>query len=88
MDIIWMLVIGLVIGAIAKLLMPGSDPGGFIVTALIGVAGSMIAGMVGRSAGWYRAGEPAGFIAAVIGAVALLAVYRMVVRRGAARPGR
>ncbi|MBK7074965.1 MAG: GlsB/YeaQ/YmgE family stress response membrane protein [Myxococcales bacterium] len=87
MDIIWMLVIGLIIGAIAKLLMPGSDPGGFIITALIGVAGSMVAGMIGRSAGWYRPGEPAGFIAAVIGAVALLAVYRAVIVRGNTRPG-
>jgi uncharacterized membrane protein YeaQ/YmgE (transglycosylase-associated protein family) len=81
MHILWMLIIGLVIGALAKLIMPGRDPGGVIVTMIIGIAGSLIAGVLGRAAGWYGAGEPAGFIASVIGAIVLLAVYRMAVGR-------
>jgi uncharacterized membrane protein YeaQ/YmgE (transglycosylase-associated protein family) len=82
MSILWAVIIGLVVGAIAKLLMPGRDPGGFIVTALIGVAGSMIAGFIGRSLGWYRhAGEGPGIIASVIGAMLLLFIYRMAVGR-------
>ncbi|HTJ45450.1 MAG TPA: GlsB/YeaQ/YmgE family stress response membrane protein [Kofleriaceae bacterium] len=83
MHILWMAIIGLVIGALAKLVMPGRDPGGVIVTSLIGIAGAMTAGMLGRAAGWYREGEPAGFIASVLGAILLLAIYRAVVgRRG------
>jgi uncharacterized membrane protein YeaQ/YmgE (transglycosylase-associated protein family) len=81
MHILWMLIIGLVIGAIAKLVMPGRDPGGIIVTMIIGVAGALTAGVLGRAAGWYASGEPAGFIASVLGAVLLLAIYRMVVGR-------
>jgi uncharacterized membrane protein YeaQ/YmgE (transglycosylase-associated protein family) len=81
MSIIWMLLVGLVVGAIAKLLMPGKDPGGFFITMLVGVAGALLAGFLGRSVGWYREGEPAGFIASVIGAIVLLALYRMVVRK-------
>lgn len=81
MEFLWMLIIGLVIGALAKLVMPGRDPGGVIVTTLIGVAGSMIAGLVGRSAGWYDSGEPAGFIASIVGAILLLAAYRAVIGR-------
>ena len=81
MEFLWMLIIGLVIGALAKLVMPGRDPGGVIVTTLIGVAGSLIAGVIGRSAGWYERGEAAGFIASVIGAILLLAIYRMVAGR-------
>lgn len=81
MEFLWMLIIGLVIGALAKLIMPGRDPGGVIVTTLIGVAGSLIAGVIGRSAGWYERGEAAGFIASIIGAILLLAIYRMVVGR-------
>jgi uncharacterized membrane protein YeaQ/YmgE (transglycosylase-associated protein family) len=79
MHILWMVIIGLVIGAIAKLIMPGKDPGGVIITALIGVAGSLIAGMIGHAAGWYREGEPAGFLASVLGAILLLAIYRAVI---------
>ena len=81
MHILWMLIIGLVIGAIAKLIMPGKDPGGIIVTMLLGVAGALIAGFLGRAIGWYHEGEPAGFIASVIGAIVLLAIYRMVLAR-------
>ena len=81
MHILWMLIIGLVIGAIAKLIMPGKDPGGIIVTMLIGVAGALIAGFLGRAVGWYHEGEPAGFIASVLGAILLLAMYRMLIAR-------
>ena len=81
MHILWMLIIGLVIGAIAKLIMPGKDPGGIIVTMLLGVAGALIAGFAGRAIGWYHEGEPAGFIASVLGAILLLAIYRFLVAR-------
>ena len=81
MSILWILLIGLVVGLIAKALMPGRDPGGFIITALIGVAGAFVAHMLGRALGWYTEGQAAGFIASVIGAIMLLAVYRMVLGR-------
>jgi uncharacterized membrane protein YeaQ/YmgE (transglycosylase-associated protein family) len=82
MAILWTIIIGLVIGAVAKLLMPGKDPGGFIITILLGIAGSFI-GFVGRALHWYSEGEPAGFIAAVVGAIVLLFLYRMFSRRTA-----
>lgn len=78
MGFIWMLIVGLVVGLIAKLLMPGKDPGGFIITMLLGVAGAFIAGLIGRALGWYEYGESAGFIASVIGAMLLLLAYRLV----------
>jgi uncharacterized membrane protein YeaQ/YmgE (transglycosylase-associated protein family) len=78
MELLWTLLIGLVVGIVAKLLMPGRDPGGFIITALLGVAGAFVAHAIGRAMGWYAQGEPAGFIAAVVGAVILLALYRAV----------
>ncbi|HVK74016.1 MAG TPA: GlsB/YeaQ/YmgE family stress response membrane protein [Kofleriaceae bacterium] len=81
MEFIWMLIIGLVAGAIAKLIMPGKDPGGILVTMLLGVAGSLLAGVIGRAMGWYAQGESAGFIASIIGAVVLLAIYRLVIGR-------
>ena len=81
MHILWMLIIGLVIGAIAKFIMPGKDPGGIIVTMLIGIVGALIAGFLGRAVGWYHEGEPAGFIASIVGAILLLIVYRMIVGR-------
>jgi uncharacterized membrane protein YeaQ/YmgE (transglycosylase-associated protein family) len=81
MHILWMLIIGLVIGAIAKLIMPGKDPWGIIVTMLLGVVGALIAGFLGRAIGWYHEGEPAGFIASVIGAILLLTIYRMIIAR-------
>ena len=62
MSIIWMLVVGLVVGAIAKLMMPGKDPGGIFVTMLLGVAGALVAGFLGRGLGWYREGEPVGSV--------------------------
>jgi uncharacterized membrane protein YeaQ/YmgE (transglycosylase-associated protein family) len=82
MDILWTLVIGLVVGAIAKLLMPGKDPGGFIVTMLLGVAGAFLAGFIGRALGWYEsAGEGPGIIVSVLGAMLLLLLYRLFVGR-------
>ena len=81
MSIIAMLVIGLLVGIVAKFLLPGDDPGGFIVTTLIGIAGSFAAGYIGRAAGWYNEGEPVGFIASVIGAIVLLLVYRLLFAR-------
>lgn len=78
---VWSLLVGLIIGIIAKFLMPGRDPGGFIITALLGVAGSGIAHFIGARMGAYHEGEPAGFVASVIGAVILLSIYRAVVGR-------
>jgi len=86
MHVIWMLIIGLVAGALAKLIMPGNDPGGVIVTMLIGVAGSLIAGFFGRAVGWYREGENGGLLAAIVGAVVLLAIYRLVIHYRGERP--
>jgi uncharacterized membrane protein YeaQ/YmgE (transglycosylase-associated protein family) len=78
---LWVLLIGLIVGALAKLIMPGKDPGGFIVTILIGIAGSVIATWIGRALGWYREGQSAGFIMSVLGAVLLLGIYHMVRKR-------
>jgi uncharacterized membrane protein YeaQ/YmgE (transglycosylase-associated protein family) len=81
MHLLWMIIVGLIVGALAKLVMPGRDPGGLIVTMLLGVGGSVVAGLLGRAVGWYREGEPVGFIASVVGAVVLLAIYRVVAGR-------
>ena len=75
---IWAVVIGLIIGVIAKLLTPGRDPGGCIITSLLGIAGSVLAGALGHAVGWYRAGQPAGFIASVLGAIIILLIYRRI----------
>jgi uncharacterized membrane protein YeaQ/YmgE (transglycosylase-associated protein family) len=72
------LVIGLIVGAIAKFLMPGRDPGGFLITILLGIAGAFVAGFLGRVIGWYEPDQPAGFIASVIGAMLLLLIYRLI----------
>jgi uncharacterized membrane protein YeaQ/YmgE (transglycosylase-associated protein family) len=81
MHILWALIVGLIVGALAKLLMPGKDPGGILVTMLLGIAGSIVAGFLGRALGIYHAGATGpGIIASVIGAVVLLAVYRAIVR--------
>ena len=77
-EILWTLVIGLVVGAIAKLLTPGRDPGGCIITMLIGIAGAFVAGYLGRALNWYQPGQPAGFIASIIGAMLLLLIYRLI----------
>ena len=76
----WIL-IGLIAGAIAKAVMPGRDPGGCIVTIVIGIAGAVLAGFLGQALGWYEAGEGAGFLAAIAGAILILFVYRLVARR-------
>jgi uncharacterized membrane protein YeaQ/YmgE (transglycosylase-associated protein family) len=80
-SILWILLIGLVVGAIAKLLIPGKDPGGCIVTILLGIAGAVVASYLGQAVGWYRPGEPAGFIGSVVGAILLLLLYRLLFRR-------
>lgn len=81
MELLWTLLIGLIVGIVAKFLMPGRDPGGFIITALLGIAGAFVAHAIGRAMGWYAEGEPAGFLASVGGAIILLAIYRMIVGR-------
>lgn len=78
MDILLWIVFGLVVGIVAKFLMPGNDPGGIFVTIVLGIVGAMLGGWVGRVMGFYREGEPAGFLMAVIGAVIVLAIYRLV----------
>ena len=75
------IVVGLVAGAIAKLLMPGKDPGGCIITILLGIAGALLAGFIGKAIGWYSEGEAAGFLAAIVGAFIILFIYRLVMRR-------
>ena len=80
MHILITVIVGLIVGALAKLVMPGKDPGGIIVTMLLGIAGSFIAGAVGHSLGWYAIGDGPGLIASIIGAVILLAIYRAVAR--------
>ena len=84
MSIIWTLIIGLLAGIVAKLLTPGRDPGGFIITILLGIAGAFLATWLGQAIGWYQAGEGAGFIGAVVGAVIILIIYRMIARRRSA----
>jgi uncharacterized membrane protein YeaQ/YmgE (transglycosylase-associated protein family) len=81
MTILGWILFGLVVGAIAKLLMPGRDPGGFIVTILLGVAGALLGGFLGRAMGLYREGEAAGFFMALLGSIVLLLIYRMAVGR-------
>jgi len=78
MSFIWMCLIGLIAGALAKLIMPGRDPGGILITMLLGIAGAVVAGFLGRALGWYAEGEGAGLIMSVVGAILLLAVYRML----------
>jgi uncharacterized membrane protein YeaQ/YmgE (transglycosylase-associated protein family) len=78
MHILWTLLIGLVIGAVAKFILPGKDPGGIIITSLIGIAGSFVATYAGRALGWYQEGQTAGFIMSVIGAIVLLGIYHLV----------
>ncbi|MGB8324506.1 MAG: GlsB/YeaQ/YmgE family stress response membrane protein [Candidatus Acidiferrum sp.] len=72
------LIIGLIVGAVAKLLMPGKDPGGIWITMALGIAGSIVATYLGQAMGWYREGQTAGFIMSVIGAIVLLVVYRLI----------
>lgn len=75
---VWWIVIGLIAGAIAKAIMPGRDPGGCLLTILLGIGGAVLAGFLGQQLGWYRPGEGAGFLAAIVGAVLILGIYRLV----------
>ena len=81
LSILGWVVFGLIVGAIAKLVMPGRDPGGLLVTIALGIAGALLGGFLGRLLGWYQAGEPAGFIMATLGAVLLLFLYRQFAAR-------
>lgn len=78
--VVW-IILGALAGGIAKAIMPGRDPGGCIVTILLGIAGAALAGFIGSQLGWYRQGEGAGFIAAILGAILILFIYRLVARR-------
>ncbi len=80
MGIIWMCLIGLLAGALAKLIMPGKDGGGIIVTMLLGIAGALVAGFLGRTLGWYSDGQAGGLLMSVLGAILLLVLYRMFTR--------
>ena len=81
MGILTWIVFGLVVGIIAKLLMPGRDPGGFIVTILLGIAGALLGGFIGRAMGFYGPNQGAGWIISILGAIVLLVLYRLVARR-------
>ena len=84
MGIVWTIVVGFVIGVVAKFLHPGKDNMGFIATVVLGMLGSFVAGIIGQAMGWYRAGEGAGFIASVVVAIVLLVIYGRVRDKGAA----
>ncbi len=81
MHFIWSLIVGLIVGALAKLLMPGRDPGGIVITMLLGVAGAYVGTLIGRAIGLYSEGSSAGFIISIIGAMVLLAIYRIFQKR-------
>ena len=81
--LLWEAVIGLIVGALAKLIMPGKDPGGIFITMLIGVAGALLATFIGSHVGLYKEGQSAGFIMSLIGAIILLAIYRVIKGRSA-----
>jgi uncharacterized membrane protein YeaQ/YmgE (transglycosylase-associated protein family) len=83
MNILWWIVFGLIVGAVAKLIMPGRDSGGIIVTILLGIVGSLLGGWLGQALGMYGPGEPTGFIMAVLGAIVVLLLYRLLTRRRA-----
>ena len=83
MHIIGWIVFGLIVGIVAKFLMPGRDPGGFVITALIGIAGAVVGGFMGRVIGLYSDGDAVGFVMAVIGSIILLAAYRFTIGRSA-----
>ena len=76
---LWAIIIGFVVGLIARAIMPGRDPGGFIVTVLLGIGGAVVATWLGQAVGWYQADQRAGFIGAVVGAIIILGVYRLVI---------
>ena len=84
MSIIALIISGLIIGVIAKLLMPGRDPGGFIITILLGIAGMFVGSFIGRAVGLYKPGQPAGWIVSILGALVLLVLYHLLVGRNRA----
>jgi len=88
MHYVWMVIVGFVVGLIARAVMPGDQKLGLIMTAVLGIVGALVAGFLGQALGWYQAGEPAGFIASIIGAVIILFIYMKVAaaRRAARRP--
>ena len=77
MGIVWAIIVGAIVGALAKLIMPGRDPGGFWITALLGICGAIVAKLIGQAVGWYGPGDSVGIVASIIGAIVLLAIYRM-----------
>jgi uncharacterized membrane protein YeaQ/YmgE (transglycosylase-associated protein family) len=81
MSILWTIIIGLIVGALAKFVMPGKDPGGIIITILLGIVGAFVGTFIGRALGMYQQGQAAGWIMSVIGAVIVLAIYRAVAGR-------
>jgi uncharacterized membrane protein YeaQ/YmgE (transglycosylase-associated protein family) len=83
LEIIWIILIGAVVGALAKFFMPGSDPGGFFITAMLGMVGALVATFLGRFIGLYGPGQGAGFIASIVGAILVLIAYRQLRSRGA-----
>jgi uncharacterized membrane protein YeaQ/YmgE (transglycosylase-associated protein family) len=83
MHIIGWILFGLVVGIVAKFLMPGRDPGGFVITTILGIVGALVGGFLGRAVGWYGPSDPIGFVMAVIGAIVLLALYRFTMGRTA-----
>jgi len=78
MTIIWAILIGFIVGIVAKFLMPGRDPGGFFITAILGIVGALVATFLGQALGWYAEGQAAGFIASVVGALIVLFVYNLI----------
>ena len=81
MHILWTIIIGFLAGLVAKFVLPGRDPGGFIVTTLIGIAGALLATYLGQAIGWYQAGHSAGFIGAIVGSIILLLLYRLIFKK-------
>jgi uncharacterized membrane protein YeaQ/YmgE (transglycosylase-associated protein family) len=81
MSVIGWIFFGLIVGIVAKFLMPGRDPGGFVVTVLLGVVGAVLGGYLGRGLGWYREGDAVGFLVAVLGAIIVLVLYRLLAGR-------
>ncbi len=81
LHLLWIIIIGFVVGLIAKFIMPGKDPGGFLMTTGLGIVGALLATFLGRAIGWYQAGQSAGFIAGIVGALILLAIYRLIKKK-------
>jgi uncharacterized membrane protein YeaQ/YmgE (transglycosylase-associated protein family) len=81
MSVLGWILFGLVVGVVARFLMPGRDPGGFVVTIVLGIVGALLGGLLGRGVGWYQEGDPVGFLMALLGAILLLVLYRMFVGR-------